>query len=162
MASSSGPKRVFVTSVKYKANAVRTVCQGVADSQSLGGTWKPWLSGFAMTGTGGQTSAIGRIQSSGPWMLLTGEVVFRNRGQLSTQPETAIRITETKSTVPLNEFAWTGTVLGGTESGHDCMGWSQGSLSSDATVGNPNSIQAWTDTALETCDKSLHVYCFED
>lgn len=162
MASSSGPKRAFVTSVKYKANAVRSVCQGVADSQSLGGTWKPWLSGFAMTGTGGQTSAIGRIQSSGPWRLLTGEVVFRNRGQLATQPETAIRVTETKSMVPVNEYAWTGTVLGGTESGHDCMGWSQGSLSFDATVGNPNSIQAWTDSAVESCDKSLHVYCLED
>ena len=161
LAGSSGPKRVFVTSIKYKASSVLNVCQGVADSQSLGGIWKPWLSG-PLPGPGGQTSALNRLQSAGPWRLLTGEVVFRNRGQLSTQPETAIRITETKSTVALNEYVWTGTNLGGSGSGKNCADWTSTSVGSEGTVGNPNSIQGWTDSDTNTCDTSHHVYCFED
>lgn len=159
MGGAGGPKRVFVTSVKYKANGLATICQNVADSQSLGGTWKPWISG---TGPSGQTSAISRIQSNGPWLLLTGEVVFRNRGQLSTQPETAIRTTETKAPVALNEYVWTGTNLGGSASGRNCMNWASTAMTSDATIGNPNSIGGWTDSDAKTCDGSHHVYCFED
>lgn len=164
MGPSSGPKRVFVTSVKYKANGVASmpsICQGAADARSLGGTWKVWLSGLGL-GPTGQTAAISRIQSSGPWLLLTGEVVFRNRGQLSTQPETAIRITETKAPVPLNEYVWTGTNLGGSSSGTNCSDWSSTSSGAASTVGDPNSIQGWTDSTTKTCDASHHVYCFED
>lgn len=161
MPGTGGPKRVFVTSVKYKANALATVCQSVADSQSLGGTWKPWLSGLGL-GPSGQVSAISRIQSSGPWMLLTGEVVFKNRGQLATLPDLAIRVTEKKTLVGVNEYAWTGTALGGASSNKNCQDWSATTNGFSATYGNPDSIQGWTDDGSQTCDGSWHVYCFED
>ena len=158
MAGSGGPKRLFVTSLRYRANALSTVCQNVADAESLGGTWKAWVSGVGPA----PSSAIGRIQSQGPWKLLNGEVVFKKRAQLATQPDTAIRITEQKVLLGLNEYAWTGTSLGGTSSGNTCNGWTSVSATEKGTYGNPDSIQAWTDNGLQPCDQSLHVYCLED
>lgn len=161
LAQASGPRRLFVTGLKYKANALGSVCQSVADSQGLGGTWKAWLSGVGL-GPSGQVSAISRIQSTGPWLLLNGEVAFRNRGKLATQPETAINITENKVIVALNEYVWTGTNLGGSTSDKNCQDWSQTTNGFEGTYGDPNSISGWTDRGIKTCDTALHVYCFED
>ncbi len=154
--SGSGPKRVFVSSIAYTSTAAPTVCQSLADSQSLGGQWVAWLSG-------GGTSAISKITGIGPWKLLDGTQIFANRGQLAVAPSAPIKITETGATLSstTSQRVWTGTFNGGTPSTNTCSDWSSVSGSIYGTVGNANSTASWTDNGTDYCYDSARVYCFE-
>jgi hypothetical protein len=154
------PKRVFVTKTLYTATAAPTACQSSADAAGLGGKWVPWLSYSYSTGN---INAIDQVTSYGPWVLITGAQAFRNHGQLGTTPSVPINVTELGTTLPMNELAWTGTVIGGTASVYTCQGWSEVQGIFGATVGNTGLTGLWTSLGDNStiCTDSLHVYCFE-
>jgi hypothetical protein len=152
------PKRVFVTKTVYAATAAPTVCQSSADAAGLGGTWVPWLSAKWSTGN---DNAITTVTSNGSWALVTGEVAFQTRGQLGTTPSVPINVTETGTTLPMNEGVWTGTLTGGTASDYTCQGWTENRNIFAGTVGNVSSTDGWSNSSYDNCSASHHVYCFE-
>ena len=158
--TASRPKRVFVTKLSYAATAVSdALCQNVAESVSLGGTWKAWLTYRFSTET---RTAITRITSEGPWRLLTGELVFQNHGQLATTPNVPIQVTEMGTVLPANEPVWTGTTIGGVSSTYDCQGWSENRSIFSGTYGSSSSATStWTNYSIRSCDYTAHLYCFE-
>jgi hypothetical protein len=148
-----GSKRVFITKLRYSSTLAKTACQTVADAASLGGTWIPWLS-YA-----NGTDASSAITGSGPWTLLSGDVIFSNHAQLGTAPAVPINVAEDKSKIESGEYVWTGTLLGGIHSSENCSQW--GGDSSFATVGTVSTPDAWTDTSSISCGSTAHLYCFE-
>lgn len=153
-------KRVFVTSLAYDATVAPTVCQSVADSAGLGGTWVAWLSEKYTTES---YPAIDTVKGTGPWKLLTGETAFANHGQLATAPSVMIDVTEMGTKLDVNASqVWTGTATGGQPDGLDCGGWSSNSGASYGLVGSFASPATWTDSGSSAaCSYANHVYCFE-
>jgi len=152
---STGQKRVFVTSQAYAGSVANSICQTVADSVSLGGTWIPWLSSANST----TPDAIDRVKGTGPWALLDGTVVFANHAQLATSPMAAIMVTESGQKLPGTLSVWTGTLTGGVHSGVDCNGWSSTSYSGDLGA---TTVGTWTASGQSfPCSDVMHVYCFE-
>jgi hypothetical protein len=153
----TGQKRVFVTSSAYAGSVAASVCQTVADSVSLGGTWIAWLS----LSTAPTPDAINRVQGTGPWALLDGTVVFANHAQLATKPTALIDVFETGQKAPGALSVWTGTLTGGVHSGSDCNGWS--SMGYYGDYGTTSSTASWTAAggSAPSCSDVMHVYCFE-
>jgi hypothetical protein len=154
---SPSQQRVFVTTTAYASTAAASACQSSADAAGLGGTWVPWLSYHYST----NVDAIRSITSNGPWVLLSGAVAFRNRGQLGTAPSVPINVTEQGATLGSSERAWTGTLTGGVSSDYTCQAWTETRNSFYGSVGDPNGTANWTDNGPAYCGDLLHVYCFE-
>lgn len=155
----SGQKRVFVTSSKYVGSAVTGICQTVAGSVGLGGTWVEWLS-YATNVT--PKKAIESIKGAGPWVRLDGSVAFANHAQLATSPSVPLSLTERAQPVAtLDDNVWTGTLSGGGASGNDCDDWVTTS-NYGGSIGRATVADEWTawDAPL-TCNNTAHVYCFE-
>ena len=153
--ATAGSKRLFVTSTAYAATVAPAVCQSVADSVGLGGTWIPWLSNQYTPSSAGTV-----VKGDGPWKLLDGNVAFANHGQLATMPTLPISVDENGHAV--DGIAWTGTLTGGIVGSLDCDGWSSNSGALYASVGATNSAAAWTDNGSASgCAYTAHVYCFE-
>jgi len=158
--TSTGSKRVFVTSTLYAGSVVKSVCGNAADAVGLGGTWLPWLS---ESEAGAESDAIATIQGSGPWVRLDGMVAFANHAQLATTPSVPINVTEKMQVVGATEddAVWTGTLSGGVHGTDDCFGWtSSGNLGS---YGHASETSRWTASGTsDSCSSGTHrVYCFE-
>jgi hypothetical protein len=153
---STGQKRVFVTSSNYAGVVADTICQTVADSVSLGGTWVPWLSSSL---SGFSYSAINQVKGTGPWVRLDGMVAFANHAQLATAPAVTLDVTETGQKV-VGSSVWTGTLTGGVLGSDTCNGWDNDSYT--GSTGNAESTSAWTASGSSyPCADTAHVYCFE-
>lgn len=148
---------VFVTSAEFDADSVLGVCQTFADGAALGGTWTEWLT------TGDAPAPLvpapDRITADGPWVTVTGELVFRNAAQLRATPLRPIDITEN------GEQLFGGTVFTGTENGGSagphCFNWSTTSLNS-VVVGRLDTTDQWTDDgSIGNCENRARVYCFQ-
>lgn len=157
---SSGAKRLFVTSSTYAGSVAASVCQTVADSVNLGGSWLPWLSASGQP----QPDAIDRISGSGPWQLLDGTVAFANHAQLATSPSVPINMTELGQKLDGNSTTmgvWTGTLTSGVQSGWDCNHWTSTGYNGD--TGSAATTDHWTadGSSAVSCASTYHVYCFE-
>lgn len=154
----TGQKRVFVTSAEYTGTIAATICETVAQSANLDGTWVPWMS---RSHDSVPHDAINLISGDGPWVLLDGTVAFANHAQLASTPTAPIALTEkmTRLASP-DDLVWTGTNTGGVESLADCFDWTMSSYS--ATYGAATNLAWWT-SASDTryCAELAHVYCFE-
>jgi hypothetical protein len=154
--ASRGQKRVFVTSTAYTGSVAAGVCNNVAQSVNLGGTWVPWLSRTGST----SADAIDVVTGNGPWVRLDGMVAFANHAQLATAPSVPLAITEKNAPLPAgDDEVWTGTLTGGMHSGSDCGGWTANSLS--ASYGLVSTSEWTAQGSTTSCSYALHVYCFE-
>jgi hypothetical protein len=158
------PLRVFETSTTYSGNLVAEagdpaldgphagdlLCQRVADSAGLGGTWTAYLSvgtasdfppdrlgrpGYDQDGRPHATyavRAVDRLQGDGPWYDIAGKavsspmVVFQDRNDLLRGAFRNLITTETG--VGQVAYAWTGTHNDGTPTSNDCAGWSMSKM----------------------------------
>jgi len=153
-------KRVFITSTKQNAAlgglaGADAVCQARANAQSLGGTWKAWLSDST-------TTAAQRLaHNSLPYILLNGSQVAANwAGLISGTIVNPINISETGSTVG-GDGVWTATKVDGTFFGTDtCSNWTSTS-GSGRYGGSPFSNAGWTDFNSFPCSSLFYLYCFE-
>ena len=153
---STRQKRVFVTSTNYAGVIADSICQTVADSVSLGGTWVPWLSSSA---SGLSYSAINEVKGTGPWVRLDGMVAFANHAQLATAPTVALDVTETGQKV-VGTAVWTGTLAGGVFSSDTCNGWDNNTYT--GSIGDASTTSGWTAAGGSyPCTDTAHVYCFE-
>lgn len=152
--------RVFVSSTIKTGNlggvaGADALCDQLATAAALGGTYRAWLS---VSGA----DAIDHITSSGPWHLVTGELVAADRATLTSGVlKHLIDKTEKGVTPPAQEDrTWTATGADGRYVGPDCTLWTgAGSgLSGEARNSNPSK---WTDLLAEGCGQVNRVYCFE-
>ena len=152
-----GQKRLFITSTAYAGTVAASVCENVAKSVNLTGTWKAWMSYASGVPT---IDAIDDIGGTGPWVLLDGTVAFSNHAQLATAPSALIDVSETGQKLPGPLSVWTGTLTSGVHSNDDCSNWS--STAYYGSVGATSSTSAWTANGNRLpCDNIAHVYCFE-
>jgi hypothetical protein len=161
--SGAGVKRVFVTSVTFSGNlggvtGADAKCATAAEAQTLGGTWKAWISS-------GSVNAIDRINDVGPWYLVNGiQKVFNNKANLSTTPLVAIDEDESGSQPSWMglDGMWTGTSTG-TASGNDCFGWTSALTTDLGTTSSPTTDQSWGGSSAGgiDCDQPEALICFE-
>ncbi len=165
-------KKTFVTSVNGTGNlgswpsagglaginAGDATCRGLATAAGLpnASNFRAWLS----TTT---SNARDRLTSVGPWVRLDGVPVANSKADLIDGTLFApINMTELSGLL-LVERAWTGTVLDGTKQSGTCGDWTQATSASSTNVGvTYDAGRMWTNWNSYTCDRSSHLYCFED
>lgn len=167
----SGPpgKRVFLSSNEYTADlrgaagaatgvaGADALCNLLAQAEGIGGTWTAWISD-------GATNAVDRIQGTGPWYRMDGQLAFLNRANLQTGAKTAIVVDE-KGRSWAQQYihgAWTGTQQTGARSTHRCSDWTSSAHVQDGTVGDITSGARWSADSVDVCDYPHHLYCFEN
>jgi len=153
-------RRVFVTSNRFTGDlgglsAADAKCQTAADSASLGGVWKAWLST-------GSVNAIDRVARDGALYLVDGRTkVADSVGALATTlPLARINMFEDgkiySDATP--RFVWTGSgndgalFKDGTGAPESCMGGSSG---------HTNATDKWMRDLSYTCDQLQSIYCIE-
>jgi hypothetical protein len=160
--TSTGGKRVFVTSTGYSAQfpglgAADSLCNAAATAGGLGGTFVAWLSDDT-------TDALDRVQDASPWYLTDGVTkVFGTHAQLQTQPTVVIDRDENGHQVPSGSLVWTGTQSGGSSSGSTCESWQTADGEVDGTAGSTALTGQWTlQSEFDTpCGSAFSLYCFE-
>ena len=158
-------KRVFVSSNTYDGNlggldGADTKCQALADSASLGGTWKAWLSS-------GSISASSRLSHSAiPYKLVNGVTVIANNWSDLTDGGLAKTINKDQNNITItNRAVWTNTSVSGNinSSSNHCSNW-RSSLSGFYGGMGQNSSTSYTWTSYpvpNSCNRANSIYCFE-
>ncbi len=149
---------VFVTSGVYDGklgglSGADAKCALAAQSVNLGGTYVAWLSSST-------ADAIDRITDVGPWVDLTGQVVFNNKAMVTLAPLTAVGTSEQGTSVGGSQYVWTGTNTGGRHAADHCYDWTA-NYNSQAIVGSVYQTTGWTDSGYQSCGVQHHLYCFE-
>lgn len=131
------------------------ICQGLADAESLGGTWVAWLSTSSV-------DAKDRLTATGPFVRAreTGTTIADNLADLiDGNLDNAIFLNETGSDELSAMFTGT-TEFGLLGISDTCSDWT--SSSGDGTVGDPSVPDSdWTNGDEDSCDKAWAFYCFE-
>jgi hypothetical protein len=172
-----GTCRVFTSSSRYRGDMFphpvsgilggNQICQNLANTARLGGTWKAWLSSSSI-------NARDNIQynSTLTYVRARSGLTVAKPGRLipnSPPPqfilENSLNEDENGNTV-LNPFAplvWTGTdVFGQKIPGRNCSDWT--SIGADTAIFGSHiaTEPLWTNTAFATCNiVILPIFCFE-
>ncbi|MFN8662453.1 MAG: hypothetical protein U0075_11215 [Thermomicrobiales bacterium] len=161
-----GPCRVFLTSTTQDGNlgglnGADAICQGLAASANLPGTYRAWLSDDA------QSPSTRFSQSSGPYQLLDGVTIASSWADL-TDGTLAAPITVAENGATFEDpglRAWTNTLATGGGGGvlnKNCAGWTTNANGSDGDEGQVTATNDnWTDFASGTCNNQFHLYCFQ-
>jgi hypothetical protein len=162
--TSSG-KQAFVTSTTMNNGnlgglaGADAICQGLAMTAGLTGTFKAWLSD---TGT----DAIDRFTSDGPWVRLDGVKIADNKADLIDGTIfTGLDLDEQNNYI-INNAVWTGTTSSGVVDGSNhCNSWTDGTAGFNGTMGGTSKAgSAWTFfSGATSCDSTYaRLYCLED
>jgi len=153
-------KRIFVTSTTYQGNlgglsGADNKCQQIAESASLGGIWKAWLS------TPG-TSALSRIVHGNDYYKLVNGTVIANNWNDLTDGSLLAPINVTESGVNLDTTVWTNTLPDGYQEPFSCGDWTSVSSGINGVIGKSSETSAyWSDFDRAYCSSSNSLYCFE-
>lgn len=161
-----GPCRVFVTSTTHDGNlgglsGADAICQSLAASASVRGTYRAWLSDNA------QSPATRFSQSSGPYQLLNGVSIANSWADLSDGTlDAPITVAENGATFDdLGFRSWTHTLANGTAGGaldENCEGWTSAVNGPHGDAGQVTATSDnWTGFASGTCNNLFHLYCFQ-
>lgn len=159
-------KRVFVTSTSSTGNlggliGADQICQNLADSTSLNGTWKAWLSDSV-------TSVSNRFTHSSiyPYILVDETTKIADNWSNLTSATLAANINMTEAkTVDLKAKVWTnsnsdGTIVS-TDPGLVCDDWSNVKKTTAIYGKNNFTTSQWTNFDSVLCNKPMSLYCFE-
>jgi hypothetical protein len=155
--------RVFVSSATFSANlggngGADMKCQSAATAASLGGTWKAWVSDSSSSPSARFT------QSSIGYRLLDGSLVAASWGALTggalAHP---IDLDETLKPFQNGSEVWTATSTNGTLSASGCNGFTTTAHTDPFVLEGlaDNTSAGWTSMYDQFCDRTAHVYCFE-
>jgi hypothetical protein len=155
--------RVFVSNATFTAGlggyaGADMKCQSAATAASLGGTWKAWVS------DNGSSPSARFTQSSIGYRLLDGSVVAANWGALTggglTHP---IDLDETIKPFQGVSEVWTATQTNGTLSQDGCNSFTTTGYTDPFVFEGlaDKTTAAWTSVYQQRCDRSAHLYCFE-
>lgn len=138
-------------------DAAHYICQDLADAQSLGGTWKAWVSGNL-----GPDSYF--FQSAGSWQLLDGSAIATDFADLTDGTLTnPVNMDESGNTISRSNDVWTDLNSDGTSVGAACFDWDRSSAAS-AYVGDytqTNSNWSYNGAASTSCSNTHGLYCFQ-
>jgi hypothetical protein len=162
----TGAQRVFVSSGIYSANlggspGADATCGMLATQAGLSGKWMAWLA----DGTNPPPSQ--RFYKSGPYRLLNTAVVALDFTALTTTDLfNAIDIDETGASQASSADlkVWTGTTATGDAAPSTCTGFTAGDASTvQGEVGRLTDTSSgnWAADATTSCNKPMHLYCFE-
>ncbi|MFO0554681.1 MAG: hypothetical protein U0271_40260 [Polyangiaceae bacterium] len=159
--------RVFISSVPENptfgsAPNADAICQGLADTAGLGGTWMAWVSDAT-------TSPVQRFtQSTIPYALYDGTVVALDWTDLTDSTLThEINQDEFGNVAVGSPEVWTGTEYTGEALGFDtfCLGWTSNMSGQTAEVGIAHSSTTtiqWSRAYGQHCfETDNYMYCFE-
>jgi hypothetical protein len=155
---------VFVSSVTYPGNlggvkGADATCGGLALAAGLGGSWLAWISDDTTS------PSIRFTRSTDPYVLVDGTVVASNWSALTSGGLTH-GVDHDEYDRPVGGAtteAWTATNSDGTSNGGGCNEFTSSShYAPYVTVGvSGNTDPTWTDVYLQFCDRTDHLYCFE-
>jgi hypothetical protein len=160
-------KVAFLSSTTYQGKldgggglaAADAICNQLAKSAGLSGTFKAWLS----DGTDGGNPAASFSHPQLPYVRRDGYVVANGWTDLvSGSLQHPLQVDEKNNLVQYPYQAWTNTTVSGTtwDSDFSCWGWTGGQ---EGGVGDPTQTDAaWTSRCCSpTCWEYAHLYCFE-
>jgi hypothetical protein len=156
--------RVFVSSATYPGNlgGVRgadATCQALAVASGLGGSWMAWISDDTTS------PSIRFTRSTAPYALVDGTVVASSWSALTSgRLGHGVDHDENDRRVGgVTTEAWTATNTDGTSNGGGCKEFTSSShYAPYVVVGvSGNTDATWTNVYLQFCDRTDHLYCFE-
>jgi hypothetical protein len=159
----SAARRVFLASTASNANlgghsGADGECGSIASAQSLGGTWKAWVS------DSNSSPSTRFSRSTDPYRLLDGTLVANDWNDLTSGSiANAINVTEIGSILN-GSPVWTSTASDGSYIAAGCSDLSSGSSSGGSvTVGISTGTDiTWTVNSTDPCnDTHPRIYCFE-
>jgi hypothetical protein len=142
-----GAKRLFLSSpVAGSFGDGDAVCQSIGEK--LGGTWR------AVLGTTAPL-ALQSFSGDGPFVSVTGVVIFSSRAALETGPEVTLNL-GVDGEVVSDDDVWTGV-------GSSCDGWTTSSSDSKGKVGEitKNAGDDWLVMKSSSCDSEERLLCAE-
>jgi len=158
-----GPCRVFVSSTVYGGKigglaGADFLCQDLAESAGLPGTYKAWLS----DSTASPSTRF--VRSKGPYVLVNGKRIADNWRDLTDGSlDIPINVTQTGSKAADSTSVWTYTKADGAAidaNTNTCGHWA--AATGDGDVGSDTSRNAtWTDNGAAACNTGQHLYCFQ-
>ena len=156
-------RRVFVSSTTVvdagdlvDLSSADAVCQGLATTAGLPGTYMAWLSDDTDSPDTRFTKA------TVPYVLVDGTLLADTWDDLVMNGlDAPINLTDTLATVADN--VWTGTDAAGTANADHCDGWSNGSMMFSGQRGLSSAMDSdWTSESVQMCDESAYrIYCFQ-
>ena len=166
---STAGSRVFLTSLQYTGNlgglsGADQLCQERANTVSLGGSWKAWLSSSSIS------AASRLIHSSLPYRLVNGPIIAQNWADLTDGTLLApIDRFETGAQNTSENSVWTNTRIDGSIyeafSNRVCDDWTNDTGSGYGANPDGSSTatnEDWTMRGIATfCDSLYRLYCFE-
>ena len=151
------PNRIFMSSTAHDGNfggltGIDAYCQGVADGQSLGGTWQAVVWTIA-------APPSARFAGSRGWVDLNGVVIADLPTELDAATRNPLRVDEHGTTLvdPANDIAFFG---GASPASDTCLDWSSNATSMHGI--HEVSSEASFDTDIYTdCNFATPVVCAE-
>lgn len=161
-------KRVFLTSTTSRGNlfglsGADDTCQTRANTVSLGGIWKAWLSD-------GSTSAASRLDhSSLPYALVdkTTKIADNWTDLTDGNLDASINKDEYGNPVSSSNPVWTNTTGSGniytSQQSQNCTGWVTVAAARTGRIGLNDLFSSinWTDSSGLSCHDQARLYCFE-
>ena len=156
-------KRIFVTSTTYTGNlggaaGADALCQGRADSVSLGGTWRAWISTITssaatrLTHFAGPYVQVNRTKIADSWADLTDGSL--DLGITVSESGQAFAVQSTRY--------WTGSSTSGNATLATCMGFTNATSGFNGDTGLVGfTTSAWTSSGADGCSASWRLVCIE-
>jgi hypothetical protein len=156
-------RRVFVSSATYTgslggATGADAKCQSLAGAAGLGGTWMAWVSDSS------SSPSTRFTLSAAEYRLLDGTLVAAGWSALTSGSLSAgIALDEHGQPFTGTSETWTATYFDGTLYASGCNDFKSGSHgATNVTVGIATETGVnWTDVYFQYCDRTDHLYCFE-
>jgi hypothetical protein len=157
-------RRVFVSSTALAANFGGTMgadakCQSLANAANLQGTWKAWVSDTT-------SSPSARFaQATVSYRLLDGTLVASSWTALTSGTlANSIHLNENARPFQNGSEVWTATGVDGTLLVDACTSFTDASNGNASWAAEGLADQTgskWTNAYTQFCDRTAHIYCFE-
>ena len=134
------------------------ICQARAAAAHL-----PGASTFFALVSNGSVDAVDRVTYPGPYVRVDGIFVGNTKGELFSDPTTALNnplnVTELEQYLgQITGEAWTGSDFEGVKTADRCSNWS--SSASQGEFGSMISLDSfWLSFGAISCDREFHLYC---
>ena len=162
---------VFVTSSKHTGNlgglaVADAICQNLASTAGLPGTYQAWLS------TSGASPSTRFTKSTGPYTLVDGTIVTDSWNDLTDLVGLPLKhpINKTQTGSVLSggpsTLVWTGTMADGKADTSDtnyCENWTSAVANgtNNAVAGYFTTDANWTESVSDECNQEHYLYCFQ-
>jgi len=153
---------VFISSATHDGNFnpwqnADALCQQLATTAGLSGTFKAWLSPSALNQVASRFS-----RSTKPYRLVTGDVVANDWDDLIDGRIAHAIDRDEYGSLTSATSVWTGTHQSGLWGPDHCTAWKSADPGGTGVRGAVYNLTAWSlNVPSLSCDQQLPVYCFQ-